>query len=184
MIAFDAAPSHMHLMPYHRFKVGQTIVAPSGGPHAVIPRGPHVIVRLLPLVMAILSTGSVAAPTGLIGWFAKVRSGWSRRLRRGQGRRVDRVSSFWDPAGAPALVQIRRDRSAGLWEDRAATPSGQNHPPRAGGGCRLSVPARRTYAPQRRSTLSCAAAIEHSGRRRKRAGTARSNCVQCPASMT
>jgi hypothetical protein len=37
-------------MPYHRFKVGQTVVAPSGGPHALIPRGPHVIVRLLPLV--------------------------------------------------------------------------------------------------------------------------------------
>jgi hypothetical protein len=50
MIAFDAAPSHMHLMPYHRFKVGQTIVAPSGGRHALIPRGPHVIVRLLPVV--------------------------------------------------------------------------------------------------------------------------------------
>jgi hypothetical protein len=37
-------------MPYHRFKVGQTVVAPSGGPHAAIPRGPHAIVRLLPLV--------------------------------------------------------------------------------------------------------------------------------------
>ena len=35
-------------MPYHRFKVGQTVVAPSGGPGAVIPRGPLVIVRLLP----------------------------------------------------------------------------------------------------------------------------------------
>jgi hypothetical protein len=37
-------------MPYHRFKVGQTVVAPSGGPGEVIPRGPLVIVRLLPLV--------------------------------------------------------------------------------------------------------------------------------------
>ena len=36
-------------MPYHRFKVGQTVVAPSGGPGAVIPRGPLVIVRLLPV---------------------------------------------------------------------------------------------------------------------------------------
>ena len=35
-------------MPGHRFKVGQTVVAPSSGPHALIPRGPHVIVRLLP----------------------------------------------------------------------------------------------------------------------------------------
>ena len=50
MIAFDAAPSHMHPMPYHRLKVGQTIEASSGGPRALIPRGPHVIVRLLPLV--------------------------------------------------------------------------------------------------------------------------------------
>jgi len=37
-------------MPYHRFKVGQIVVAPFGGPDALIPRGPHVIVRLLPLV--------------------------------------------------------------------------------------------------------------------------------------
>jgi len=37
-------------VPYHRFKVGQTVVAPSGGPHGLIPRGVHVIVRLLPLV--------------------------------------------------------------------------------------------------------------------------------------
>jgi hypothetical protein len=36
-------------MPYHRFKVGQTVVAPSGGPDALIPQGLHVIVRLLPL---------------------------------------------------------------------------------------------------------------------------------------
>jgi hypothetical protein len=37
-------------MPYHRFKVGQTVVAPFGGPDALIPHGPLVIVRLLPLV--------------------------------------------------------------------------------------------------------------------------------------
>jgi hypothetical protein len=37
-------------MPYHWFKVGQTVVAPSGGPGAVIPRGPLVVVRLLPFV--------------------------------------------------------------------------------------------------------------------------------------
>jgi hypothetical protein len=40
----------MRAMPYHGFKVGQTVVAPFGGPHALIPRGPYVIVRLLPLV--------------------------------------------------------------------------------------------------------------------------------------
>jgi hypothetical protein len=43
-------PSQIHAMPYHRFKVEQTVVAPSGGPGAVIPRGPLVIVRLLPVV--------------------------------------------------------------------------------------------------------------------------------------
>ena len=37
-------------MPYHSFKVGQTVVAPFGGPHAFVPHGPFVIVRLLPLV--------------------------------------------------------------------------------------------------------------------------------------
>ena len=37
-------------MPYHRFKVGQTVVAHSGGLNEVMPRGPLVIVRLLPLV--------------------------------------------------------------------------------------------------------------------------------------
>jgi hypothetical protein len=37
-------------MPYHRFKVGQMVVAPSGGLDALIPRGPFVIVRLLPFV--------------------------------------------------------------------------------------------------------------------------------------
>jgi len=35
-------------MPYHRFKVGQTVVAPSGVRYALTPRGPYVIVRLLP----------------------------------------------------------------------------------------------------------------------------------------
>ena len=44
-----AGASHIHPMPYHRFKVGQIVVAPLSGPDAVIPRGPHVIVRLLPL---------------------------------------------------------------------------------------------------------------------------------------
>jgi hypothetical protein len=43
------AASHMHRVPYHRYKVGQTVVAPSGGLGAYIPRGHHVIVRLLPI---------------------------------------------------------------------------------------------------------------------------------------
>ena len=48
--AAGAAPHHMSAMPYHRFKVGQTVVAPFGGPHALISRGPYVVLRLLPLV--------------------------------------------------------------------------------------------------------------------------------------
>jgi hypothetical protein len=49
-IAFDAVRTQIAIMPYHRFKVGQTVVAPYGGPDALIPRGPLVIVRLLPFV--------------------------------------------------------------------------------------------------------------------------------------
>ena len=49
-IAVDVAPTHMGAMPYHRFKVGQTVVAPSEGRDLHIPRGPLVVVRLLPLV--------------------------------------------------------------------------------------------------------------------------------------
>ena len=37
-------------MPYHRYKVGQTVVAPAGGRDALIPSGPYVIVRLMPRV--------------------------------------------------------------------------------------------------------------------------------------
>jgi len=40
----------MGAMPYHRFGVGQTVVAPSGVRDALIPPGPYVIVRLLPPV--------------------------------------------------------------------------------------------------------------------------------------
>ena len=38
----------MGAMPHHRFRVGQTVVAPSGVRDALIPPGPYVIVRLLP----------------------------------------------------------------------------------------------------------------------------------------
>ena len=47
-IAFVPAPSHMGPMPYHRFQVGQTVLAPSGVRDALIPHGPYIIVRLLP----------------------------------------------------------------------------------------------------------------------------------------
>lgn len=33
----------------HRFRVGQTVLVPSGGPQGVIPLGPYVILRLLPI---------------------------------------------------------------------------------------------------------------------------------------
>jgi len=49
-LPLDTPSHHMHWMPYHSFKVGQTVVAPFGGPHAFIPHGPFVVVRLLPLV--------------------------------------------------------------------------------------------------------------------------------------
>ena len=40
----------MRVVPSHRFKVGQTVVAPTiSGPSAMIPRGQHLIVRLLPV---------------------------------------------------------------------------------------------------------------------------------------
>jgi hypothetical protein len=48
LVACGALAPHIHRVPYHRFKVGQTVVAPSGGPGGYIPRGLHVIVRLLP----------------------------------------------------------------------------------------------------------------------------------------
>ena len=47
-VAFVPVSSHIRAMPYHRFKVGQTVVAPSGVRDALIPSGPYVIVRLLP----------------------------------------------------------------------------------------------------------------------------------------
>jgi hypothetical protein len=46
---FGSGASHIHAMPYHRFKVGQVVVSPTGGPDALIPQGQHVIVRLLPI---------------------------------------------------------------------------------------------------------------------------------------
>ena len=49
MASVQARPTYTP-MPYHRFKVGQIVVAPLSGPDALIPRGPHVIVRLLPMV--------------------------------------------------------------------------------------------------------------------------------------
>ena len=46
-IAITADTPHMRPVPYHRFKVGQIVVASLGGPHALTPRRPHVIVRPL-----------------------------------------------------------------------------------------------------------------------------------------
>ena len=36
-------------MPRHRFDVGQKVVAPVAGPHSLVPPGPYVVVRLLPI---------------------------------------------------------------------------------------------------------------------------------------
>ena len=51
-IDYDLAPSQIRAMSVrrHSFKVGQTVVAPYSGLHGLIPRGPYVIVRLLPQV--------------------------------------------------------------------------------------------------------------------------------------
>lgn len=49
-IACGEAQCHIGRMPYHQFKLGQTVEAPHGGLHAPIPRGPHIVVRLLPVM--------------------------------------------------------------------------------------------------------------------------------------
>lgn len=36
-------------MPRHRFEVGQTVVAPVAGPHSLVPGGPYIVLRLLPI---------------------------------------------------------------------------------------------------------------------------------------
>jgi len=51
-------------MPYHRFKVGQKVVAPPGVRDALIPRGPYVIIRLLPRSGTHRTTASRARRTG------------------------------------------------------------------------------------------------------------------------
>ena len=45
----DVTSSQIGAMPYHRFKVGQTVMTPFEGRDLHIPRGPLVVVRLLPL---------------------------------------------------------------------------------------------------------------------------------------
>ena len=40
---------HTVSMPSHRFSVGQTVMAPPAGRNAILPPGPYVILRLLPL---------------------------------------------------------------------------------------------------------------------------------------
>jgi hypothetical protein len=48
-VVFGAVPSQITVMPAHRFRVGQTVVALWSGPQVGIPLGPYVIVRLLPV---------------------------------------------------------------------------------------------------------------------------------------
>src|SRR3954463_82571 len=48
----EGAPPYLWVSPMpprHRFAVGQTVVAPVAGPHSLVPRGPYVITRLLPI---------------------------------------------------------------------------------------------------------------------------------------
>ena len=45
----DVLQSDIRAMTYHRYKVGQRVMAASGR-DALLPPGPYVIVRLLPLV--------------------------------------------------------------------------------------------------------------------------------------
>ena len=81
-IVSEAVRSQIRAMPYHRFKLGQTVVAPSGGQDALIPSGPYVIVRLLPWWGGSRTTGSRARSTGMRERCWKIRSGWSSRSRR------------------------------------------------------------------------------------------------------
>ena len=86
-----AIPNRRHA--YHRFKVGQTVVAPSEGRDQHIPRGPLVVVRLLPLADGNLNTGSGASLTGWIVWSGKVRSGWPSRKVGTTGSASPRASN-------------------------------------------------------------------------------------------
>ena len=76
-------------MPYHRFKLGQTVVAPSGGQDALIPSGPYVIVRLLPWwAGAHYRVKSTVDGHERAMW--KISSGWSSRSLRRRSLRQPR----------------------------------------------------------------------------------------------
>ena len=112
-------------MPYHRFKVGQIVVAPSSGPDALIPRGPHVIVRLLPWSVGNHNTGSEATPMAWSGWCWKAKSGGSKGCHR--RRRID-----------TAVGSFSRVRSGRLsLSHKAALTHWRRQNPRAGGLLRL-----------------------------------------------
>jgi hypothetical protein len=60
-----AIPNTRYALP--SLQGGQTVVAPFGGPGAGIPRGPLVIVRLLPSGVDTSIQGTEAKATGMIG---------------------------------------------------------------------------------------------------------------------
>ena len=102
-------------MPYHRFKVGQTVVAPSEGRDLHIPRGPLVIVRLT----GNLNTESGASLTGWTVWSGKVRSGWPRRKDR-HGRVSPRASNQVTPG-----LAVKAELLTGV--DGVSKPAGAAH---------------------------------------------------------
>jgi hypothetical protein len=105
-------------MPYHRFQVGQTVVAPSGVRDALIPHGPYVIVRLLP------------ADSGEPHYRVKnAADGHERALLEGQIRPVMAKPAQQEADRAPAAKPISavRQRAAAklaLVEKRTATKPG------------------------------------------------------------
>jgi hypothetical protein len=58
----DIAPSQINAKPYHRFRVGQTVVATSEGRDLHMPRGPWAVVRLLPVADGETSRRRGASP--------------------------------------------------------------------------------------------------------------------------
>ena len=99
------------MMPYHRCKVGQTVYAPPGGLDALIPHGPFVIVRLLPLVDG-EPHYRVRGSTGVSGRSWKDRSDrrYQSRLHRGHRVRAGRAR-----AGREAAAGEGRKRLGDIW---------------------------------------------------------------------
>ena len=81
-VVFGEVPSQITVMPAHRFRVGQTVLALWSGPQVGIPLGPYVIVRLLPVEVGEPHYRVQAPSMAMSGHSSKVRSGYGRRSRR------------------------------------------------------------------------------------------------------